>query len=257
MNYRIGIITGASSGIGMQAALELASMGNRLILTARSESKLLDLKQEIDDKFKDSRCEIVAGDITDSEVILRCIKKCRDTWNRDPDLFIASAGKGLPGNLLTSDPKEWGLLWDLNVMSLMEQLKQVTKTMLGNESRLANFVDDPTDIIVIGSSIGRNVSPFNSIYGATKFATHGLTEALRRDVGSKGIRVTLIEPGLVKTNFQASAGYDQEWFEGYEKEIGPILIGKDIAKVISLVVSLPGNVNLDDISIRPTKQIYP
>jgi NADP-dependent 3-hydroxy acid dehydrogenase YdfG len=257
MNRRIGIITGASSGIGREVALELAAQGCNLILTARNSSILEELKKEIITSYENVGCEIVIGDMTDAAVILECIQKCHDTWQSGPNLFVASAGRGLPGNLLTSDQKEWQALWDLNVMSLMDQLKQVTKTMLSNETRLANFVDNPTDIVVIGSSIGRNVSPFNSIYGATKFATHGLTEALRRDVGSKGIRVTLIEPGLVKTNFQASAGYDPAWFEDYEKEIGPILIGKDIAKVISLVVTLPGNVNLDDISIRPTKQIYP
>jgi NADP-dependent 3-hydroxy acid dehydrogenase YdfG len=95
------------------------------------------------------------------------------------------------------------------------------------------------------------------VYGATKFAAHGLTEALRRELAPQGIRVTLIEPGLVSTNFQKTAGYDPEWFSRYVKEVGPVLAGDDVAKVIEFLVDLPGNVHLDNISIRPTRQAYP
>lgn len=113
------------------------------------------------------------------------------------------------------------------------------------------------DIVVMGSVVGRNVSPFNSVYGATKFAAHALAEGLRRELAAEGIRVTLIEPGTVKSEFQATAGYDPTWFAGYEKEIGPLLVPEDIARTAAFVVSQPPHVHLSDIMIRASRQSYP
>jgi len=144
-----------------------------------------------------------------------------------------------------------------NIKGLMYQLKSISHSMLDRITETWDFVRQPLDIIVIGSTIGHNVSPFNSVYGSTKFAAHGLTEALRRQLGPKGIRVTLIQPGLVRSNFQQSAKYNLEWFEKYAKEVGPILDADDIAKVIEFFLQLPGNINFDSISIRPTRQDYP
>lgn len=254
---RVGIITGASSGIGKYTAYELSKMNTKLILTARNKAELENIKNEIENIQGKETVSIIAGDILDKSVMQQCIDISKSKWNTTIDFFIASAGKGLPGNLITSNEEQWKSLWDLNVISLTSQLKMVVEEMLSNKDKLEKYIENPLDIIVLGSSIGRNVSPFNSIYGATKFAVHGLTEALRRDVGPKGIRTTLIEPGIVKSSFQESAGYDMEWFNGYEKEVGPVLVPKDVAKVISFALSLPGNVNLDDISIRPTRQSYP
>lgn len=254
---KVGIITGASSGIGKATAYKLAGQKYKLILTARNENELEKIKKELNIMYGKDTVQIVVGDIQENSVIEQLINISKETWGTGIDFFVASAGKGIPGNLITSDETKWKSLWDLNVMSLMTQLKLVVKEMLSNKERLNNYINQPIDIVVLGSSIGRNVSPFNSIYGATKFATHGLVEALRRDVGPKGIRITLIEPGVVKSNFQESAGYDMNWFKDYEKEVGPVLLPKDVAEVIFFALSLPGNVNLNDISIRPTRQAYP
>lgn len=255
-NSRIGIITGASSGIGKATALELGKSGKlKLILTGRKEEALAEIRDEINQFTNKKSAEIVVGDILEPAVVEECIEKCKTQFGETPSFFLASAGRGLPGTLLTSEESEWQNLIDVNVKALMTQLKRISAVMLENVKQ--DYVGNPCDIVVLGSSIGRNVSPFNSVYGATKFATHGLTEALRREIGPKGIRVTLIEPGIVGTNFQESAGYDKEWFESYSKEIGPILTGSDLAEVIQFCIHMPGNVHLDNISIRPTRQAYP
>ena len=113
------------------------------------------------------------------------------------------------------------------------------------------------DIVVLGSTVGRNVSPFNSVYGSTKFAVHGAAEGLRRELGPKGVRVSLLEPGIVASAFQESAGYDPEWFASYSEEIGPVLSPEDVADVVGFLVSRPPHVNVGDITIRPTRQDYP
>jgi len=256
MKDRIAVISGASSGIGRSVACRLAEQGVRLVLNARTEEKLIEAAQETRNIAGANNIRTVCGDISEEQVTVLCIDECYKAWQKKPDIFIANAGRGLPGTVVTSNPDEWDDLIDINIKGLMYQMRNIARTMM-EAANGHDFVQNPMDIVVIGSTIGRNVSPFNSVYGATKFAAHGLTEALRRPLGPLGIRVTLIAPGLVGTTFQRSAGYSASWFEEYSKEVGPILKPDDIARVISFLLSLPGNINLDNISIRPTRQAYP
>lgn len=256
MQNRIAIITGASSGIGKATAIRLASKGVRMVLNSRNEAKLSEVQASVNQIAKKEIAKIVCGNVSDIKVTDECITKCKATWNDFPSIFIASAGRGLPGTLINSNVDEWDNLIETNIKGLMCQLKSISKIMLA-QSANRDFVNLPLDIVVIGSTIGRNVSPFNPIYGSTKFAAHGLTEALRRQLSTHAIRVTLIEPGIVATNFQASAGYSKQWFNEYVNEVGPILQSDDISQVIEFLLSLPGNVHMDNVSIRPTRQTYP
>jgi NADP-dependent 3-hydroxy acid dehydrogenase YdfG len=105
--------------------------------------------------------------------------------------------------------------------------------------------------------VGRNVSPFSALYGASKFAVHSLVEALRREIGPKGVRVSLIEPGFVLSGFQDGAGYSREMVDGLKQRLGPMLTGAEIADAIQFVVSRPPHVHVGDIVVRPTRQDYP
>lgn len=257
LSNRTGIITGASSGIGRSTAIHLAAEGCRLVLTGRNAEALSAVETEINNRAGAVVALSVAGDIADRQTTEECIRQCRLRWNSNPCVFVASAGRGLPGTLSTSDEQGWKQLVETNMIGMMSQLKAISESMKESRLQHPDMVANPYDIVVIGSSIGRNVSPFNSVYGATKFATHGLSEALRRELGPKGIRVSLIEPGLVATNFQNSAGYDMQWFANYAEEVGPVLQAEDVARTIQYLVGMPGNVHLDNISIRPTRQAYP
>ena len=73
----------------------------------------------------------------------------------------------------------------------------------------------------------------------------------------KGIRVTLIEPGIVRSEFQQVAGYSDQWFKEFSEKIGPVLEPEDIARTIAFVVSQPPHVHINDLVIRPTRQDYP
>lgn len=257
MKDRIAIITGAGSGIGQSTVYRLAKQGVRMVLNARTPKKLEAVQQHANSIAGSDCAQIVCGDVSDEQVSAACIAQCIQAWNQPPDIFIASAGRGLPGTVITSNPEEWDSLINSNIKGLMHQLRHIGKCMMEQAAQQRNLLASPLDIVVIGSTIGRNVSPFNSVYGATKFAAYGLTEAMRRQLGPLGIRVTLIEPGLVGTNFQQAAGYSPQWFEEYSKEVGPILQPDDIAGIIGFLLALPGNVHMDNISVRPTRQAYP
>jgi NADP-dependent 3-hydroxy acid dehydrogenase YdfG len=113
------------------------------------------------------------------------------------------------------------------------------------------------DIDIVGSVVGRHISPFSAVYGATKFAVHALAEGLRREVGPKGIRVSLVEPGIVVSGFQAVAGYSDETVHGFHEKFGPLLKGEDVAHAIHYVVTRPPHVHICDMVVRPTRQDYP
>jgi len=119
------------------------------------------------------------------------------------------------------------------------------------------FPQSAADIVIIGSVVGRHVSPFSGVYGASKFAVHALAEGLRREVGPEGVRVSLVEPGMVQSGFQADAGYSDEMVQSLEEKFGPVLIGDDVANAILYIVTQPPHVHISDITVRPTRQDYP
>ena len=115
----------------------------------------------------------------------------------------------------------------------------------------------PRDLIVLGSTVGRHISPFSSLYGSTKFALHSLAEAQRRELGPKGVRVSLVEPGIVRSEFQAVAGYDPAAFGQLMDKFSPVLEPEDVARTIAFVCAQPAGVHVCDVMIRGTRQDYP
>lgn len=143
----------------------------------------------------------------------------------------------------------------LNVTGALSLLQQAARRML--EVQPARFPQQAADIVIIGSVVGRHISPFSAVYGATKFAVHGLAEGLRREVGPKGIRVSLVEPGIVISGFQDGAGYSDAMVQNFKDKFGPLLYGEDIANAIHFIVTQPPHVHVSDIMVRPTRQDYP
>ena len=113
------------------------------------------------------------------------------------------------------------------------------------------------DIVVIGSVVGRNISPFSGYYGSSKFAVGALAEGLRREICSHGVRVSLVMPGVVISEFQAVSGYNEENFGKGIAHFGKLLEPQAIADGIHWLLTLPPHVNINEIMIRPTGQNYP
>ena len=117
--------------------------------------------------------------------------------------------------------------------------------------------DSASDIVVIGSVVGRHVSEFSTVYGASKSAVHALAEGLRRELSPSGVRVSLVEPGACLTGFQSSAGYSDDIIRTMTDQYGPLLDVNDIANTIHYIVSQPPHVHLCDVVVRPTRMSYP
>ena len=184
------------------------------------------------------------------------LDRARDHFGREADLVVVNAGRGLSGSVLTSDPGQWEEMIRTNLLGAAHLMRAAAGRMLADLEG-ADWRERARDIVVIGSNVGRHISPFSSMYGSTKFAVNSLAEALRREVGPRGIRVTLIEPGFVKSEFQGVAGYDPDWFEGVLEKIGPVLEPEDVARAVGFVTSQPAHVHVSDVLVRPTRQEYP
>jgi len=248
LEYRSALVTGASSGIGRAVALDLAARGAAVVVNARREQKLLELAREIE--ARGAAAVPGAGDAASPDVIERMLRAA-ESLAGPADLVVANAGRGLGGSVLTSDPEQWEEMIRVNITALARLVRAAGEQMIRAETTR------PRDIVVLGSTVGRHVSPFSSMYGATKFAANSLAEAARREMGPQGVRVSLIEPGVVVSEFQSVAGYSGELVQSFKDRFGPLLEPEDIARTIGFIVSQPPNVHINDVVIRATKQDYP
>ncbi len=247
---RIAIITGASSGIGEATARKFVSSGYAVVGNARSQERLHALERELGAAF----CG-VAGDAGDTALVERLFAAAVERYGREADIVVANAGRGLGGSVTGADLSRFEEILRLNVAGALALLQHAARRMVTVQQ--GEFPKRAADIVVLGSVVGRHISPFSAVYGATKFAVHGLAEGLRREVGPKGVRVTLVEPGIVLSGFQDAAGYNEAQVKHFHDNFGPLLVGEDIANAIHFVVSQPPHVHISDIVVRPTRQDYP
>lgn len=248
---RIAIITGASAGIGEALTRKLIASGFAVVGNARREEKLTKLKEELGVAFHP-----VAGDASDESVINKLFNEAKEVFGNEADIVIANAGRGLGGSVTSADLSQFEEIVKLNLTGTVKLLQIAANRMIEDLS-LRPFPQHPHDIVVLGSTVGRHVSPFSAVYGSTKFAVHGITEGLRREIGPKGIRVSLIEPGVVLSEFQDGAGYSKDTVDGFKSKFGPLLVGEDVSRTVDFIIQQPPHVHMSDILIRATRQDYP
>jgi len=246
---RIAVVTGATSGIGEATVRRFAAEGFAVVGNGRNAGKLVALEQDLWPSFRG-----VAGDAAKHEVIEELFASAEAAFG-PADIVVANAGRGLGGSVVSGDTAELKSVFELNVLGALELMRAAAKRLVPRQEK--EFPGKSADIVVIGSVVGRNISPFSALYGASKFALHSLVEALRREIASKGVRVTLVEPGFVLSGFQDGAGYSHEMVDGLKERLGPLLTGAEIADAIHYAVSRPPHVHVGDIVVRPTRQDYP
>jgi len=247
---RIAIVTGATSGIGEAVARKFINAGFGVVGNGRNAGKLAELEKEIGPAFLG-----VPGDASDKKVIDTLFKGVSEHFDAEPTIVIANAGRGLGGPVSGADLAQFEEVLRINVSGAAILIQKAAQRLV--EIQKDGFPKTAADIIVIGSVVGRHISPFSAVYGASKFAVHALAEGLRREIGPKGVRVSTVAPGLVISGFQDVAGYSDELVGNFHKNFGPLLVGDDIADAIYHIVSLPPHIHISDMVVRPTRQDYP
>jgi NADP-dependent 3-hydroxy acid dehydrogenase YdfG len=179
-------VTGASSGIGRAAAIELARRGHTVFAAARRQGTL-------DDLAASHRGIVAVGlDVTDADSIDRAWSLISAaTQGAGVDVLVNAAGYALTGPIETLSTREVKRQFDTNVFGLLAVTRAVLPSM---RARRAGR------IINMSSIVGRTSFPAMGVYGATKYAVEALSDSLRMELAPIGIKVVLIEPGFVATD---------------------------------------------------------
>jgi NADP-dependent 3-hydroxy acid dehydrogenase YdfG len=247
---RIAAVTGATSGIGEATAKKFIAAGFGVVGNGRDAERMAALEKELGPAF----CGVL-GDASDHTVLDGIFDMADERFGKAVDIVVVNAGRGLGGSVKDADLSQFEDLLKINVTGTLALLQKAAQKLVKTQEQV--YPKSAADIVIIGSVVGRHVSPFSAVYGASKFAVHALAEGLRREVGPKGVRVSLVEPGFVISRFQAGAGYSDELVQDFKNNFGPLLAGKDVAKAIHFIVTQPPHVHIGDLVIRPTRQDYP
>ncbi len=253
---RTAVLTGASAGIGRAIAEDLARRGASVVINARREGPLHELAEAVNAEVGREAVVCLAGDAAQLTTIQRLLDRAKDHFGHQADLVVVNAGRGLAGSVMTSDMAQWEDMVTTNLLGAARLMREAGTRMVASAAN-ETWPGKPRDIVVLGSTVGRHISPFSSMYGATKFGVNSLAEAQRRELGPKGVRVSLIEPGIVKSEFQAVAGYDEKSFGDLMEKFSPVLEPDDVARTIAFICAQPAGVHVCDVMIRGTRQDYP
>jgi NADP-dependent 3-hydroxy acid dehydrogenase YdfG len=238
------IITGASSGMGEACAEAFAAKGSGLVLAARRKEILEKKAAEIKSKYG-VPVEVFALDVRSRKAVFAFAEELA-AKKLVPDVLINNAGlaRGL-SKLHEGDIDEWEEMLDTNVKGLLYVSRAILPQMVAR-----NY----GHVVNIGSIAGRIVYPAGNVYNASKFAVNALNQAMNLDLVGTNIRVSMIEPGMVKTNFSmVRFSGDQAKAEAFYDGVR-YLTAKDIADTVLFVVEAPDHVNIQSLLIMPTDQ---
>ena len=237
---KVVIITGASSGLGEETAKMLASKGAKLVLGARREERL----KALADSIKNNGGEAIfkTGDVTDKSQVQALADAALEQFGRI-DVLVNNAGLMPLAPLDELKIDEWDQMIDVNIKGVMYGVAAVLPSMRKQKSG---------HIINLSSVAGHVVFPGATVYCATKFAVKAISEGIRQESNGE-VRATNISPGAVSTELTDHISHKDS------KEMADDLyqdaIGSDsIARAITFAIEQPGDVDVNEMIIRPTKQ---
>ncbi len=221
------LITGATSGIGKAVARTIAAQGGRVALLARREAPLRELADELDGAA-------VPADVTDVVAVRSAVDAAADGLG-GLDGIINAAGVLRGGSFADTDPADWKLLFDVNVLGLLHVTQAAIPHLVA--AGLA-------DVVNVSSMSGRRLGTDEmAAYAASKAAVHMLSEGLRRELQPQGVRVSALAPGFVRTGLFDAGGDDFATRMGERAEEAGLDVEEVASAVVYLLTAPPGVVH--------------
>jgi 3-hydroxy acid dehydrogenase/malonic semialdehyde reductase len=241
---KIALITGATSGIGEATAHLFAREGYNLVLTGRRLDRLDKLAGQLNKKHN-IEVAVSSFDVRDRAQVIENLEALPAKWKKI-NVLVNNAGlsQGLDpidkGNL-----DDWDTMIDTNIKGLLYVSKIVSNWMISNGNG---------HIVNLGSIAGVDVYTNGNVYCATKHAVDALNKGMRLDLLPHGIKVTVIHPGAVETEFsnvrfKGDDARAKKVYEGFDP-----LVADDVAETIWFAVSRPKHVNINELIVMPTAQ---
>lgn len=230
---QLAVVTGAARGIGAAISKQLASMGATVILVARDQDRLNQVKQEIE--RDGGKAEVAKLDLLDESSIAALAKTIQSRHGNRCDILVNNAGIGLTGKpLLELPPSDWDTLMGTNLRGPYLMIRALAPFMIAAKSG---------HIVNISSLAGHNPLPNGAAYCASKWGLNGLTYSLAEELRPYNIRVSVIAPGSVNTGFSQSN-------KDPDKKIQPA----DVAHVVAMLVTQAPQSFVSEVLLRPTQK---
>jgi len=246
----VALVTGASSGIGEATARLLAGRGATVAVAARRKDRLQQLAAEIESKG--GRALVIETDLTDREQAIAAVERTVAELGR-LDILVNNAGVMLLGPALDAPLEEWERTVDLNVKGLLYCTHAALPHLLAAAETEPRKL---ADLVNISSVAGRKVNVGSGIYNLSKFGVGAFSESLRMELAKRHVRVSLIEPGFVKTELSNHIR-DELREAARQRYVGvEMLEAEDIADAIAYVVTRPRRMAVNEMLVRPTEQEF-
>ena len=233
---KIILITGASSGFGKAIAEKFAAGGWNLILTARRKEKLAEVASAIESKYGVKTLSLIF-DVQDKGAVFTHLNNLPAEWQA-VDLLVNNAGLALGrDSFLDANLEDWETMIDTNVKGLLYTSKAVLPYLIKQQGHIIN----------IGSTAGKEVYKDGNVYCASKHAVDAISKAQRIDLLPYKIKVSVIHPGAVETDFslvrfKGDANKAAAVYAGYEP-----LKAEDVADTAWYVANVPKHVCINDV----------
>jgi 3-hydroxy acid dehydrogenase/malonic semialdehyde reductase len=234
----VALVSGASGGIGAAICRLLIANGYRVVAAARNESSLQKLAKDLGDKLYP-----LVLDVTDAAAVAG-LAEVLPTEFSDVSVLINNAGHDIGGrrSFEEGSAEQWCDIIETNVQGTIRLTRALIDGMLARGSG---------HVVNMGSIVGLAPQATMSAYVSSKYAVHGLSETLRLDYAGRGIRVTEIMPGLVRTGFAQQRLGDAQAAEQYYDSCEQCLQPEDIAQTVLYALQQPKHVEIAQLVILP------
>jgi len=232
------LVSGASSGIGEAICRLLIEQGYRVVGAARNEARLQQLAAELGDDFSP-----LVLDVTDSAAVAG-VQRALPQEFRDVEMLINNAGHDIGGRRLfeQGSADQWCDIIETNVQGTIRLTRALIEGMLARGSE---------HIVNMGSIVGIKPYATMAAYVSSKYAVHGFSETLRLDYAGRGIRVTEIMPGLVRTGFAQQRLGDAKQAQEFYDDAEQCLLPEDVARTVLYALQQPKHVEIAQLVISP------
>ncbi len=223
-NGMVLLVTGASTGIGAATARAAVASGYRVALCARSEDKLKSLAEELGQ----NHAFVQRVDVTDFDDQQRMVAAVVQHFGRIDAVFANAGTGGEPGGFSGAPVESWKKMVDVNILGVAYTLRATLDEVKKRRGH----------VVLTGSVAGRRTLP-GSMYSATKWAVSAIGYGLREEIKGSGVRVTLLEPGMVDTPF-------------FDERKPDALKSEDIARAVVYALEQPPHVDVHELMVLPT-----
>lgn len=233
LSQKIAVITGGGGGIGAGIARKLAALGATAIICGRDRGRLEGTCGEI--RASGAQCEAIACDVADANSVAALARRVQQAFGRT-DILVNNAGVGgFSGPLHTMSDEKWDVIFNTNLRGVFHTIRAFAPMMIAAGGG---------HIINISSLAGKNPLPNAAAYAASKWGLNGLSYSVAEELRGHNIRVAVICPGSVHTEFSPHTG------KAAEKMLQP----DDVAHAVAMLVLQSPRSFLSEIVLRPTQK---